>query len=194
MIATDPDVESAYDGDTAMKRGAMWLAVLTLGFFPISDVLGKEVRKMDGLKISSPQFAHNGSIPAKYTCDGADTSPHLKIEGVPRGAKALALIVDDPDAPAGTWVHWVVWGIPPETGEIGENAVPAGAVQGRNDWGRNSYGGPCPPSGSHRYFFKLFALDTVLTLGAATTKKDLERAMEGHVIARAELIGVYKRK
>jgi Raf kinase inhibitor-like YbhB/YbcL family protein len=194
MTATDPTPVKAYDGEAAMRRGATWLAVLALGLFPVSGVLGKGVRKMDGLKIFTHQFAHNGSIPVKYTCDGADASPPLKISGVPGGAKTLALIVDDPDAPAGTWVHWVVWNIPVDTSEVGEKAVPSGAVQGRNDWGRNDYGGPCPPSGSHRYFFKLYALDAVLTLGAATTKKDLERAMEGHVIGRAELIGVYKRK
>ncbi len=183
-----------HDRDGAVKKWVTWLALLALGLFPLPGVLGKEVRKMDGLKISSPQFAHNESIPAKYTCDGADASPPLKIEGVPGGTKALALVVDDPDAPAGTWVHWVVWDIPPETGEIRENSVPAGASQGKNDWGRNSYGGPCPPSGSHRYFFKLYALDATLNLGADTTKKGLEKAMEGHVIARAELIGVYKRR
>lgn len=173
---------------------AIWLVMLILGVFSASGAIGKEVRKMGELKISSTAFAHNGNIPAKYTCDGSNGSPPLKVENVPAGAKSLALIVDDPDAPAGTWVHWVAWNIPPATGEIGENALPAGAEQGKNDWGRNSYGGPCPPSGTHRYFFKLYALDAPLRLGSATTKKDLERAMEGHIIARAELIGLYKRQ
>lgn len=149
---------------------------------------------MGALKISSPAFAHNGSIPAKYTCDGADTNPPLRIENVSGGAKSLALIVDDPDAPAGTWVHWVVWNIPAATGEIGENSVPPGAEQGKTDFGRNVYGGPCPPSGTHRYFFKLYALNATLDLGPATTRKGLEKAMEGHVIDRAELVGVYKRR
>jgi Raf kinase inhibitor-like YbhB/YbcL family protein len=170
------------------------LLMVAIGVFPVSGAFGKEMRKMDGLKIASPAFAHEGSIPARYTCDGADASPPLTIEGVPAGARALALIVDDPDAPAGTWVHWVVWNIPPETREIGEHAVPAGAAQGRNDWGRNSYGGPCPPSGSHRYFFKLYALDAPLALGAATTKRELERAMKGHIIGQAETVGVYARR
>lgn len=170
------------------------LLILALGIFTAAGAIAKEGRKMADLKIASPAFAHNGSIPAKYTCDGGDAIPPVIMENVPAGARSLALIVDDPDAPAGTWVHWVVWNIPAATGEIRENSVPAGASQGKNDWGRNSYGGPCPPSGTHRYFFKLYALDATLNLGADTTKKGLERAMEGHVIARAELIGVYKRR
>jgi Raf kinase inhibitor-like YbhB/YbcL family protein len=149
---------------------------------------------MGTLKISSTAFSHNGMIPPKYTCDGQDLSPQLAIDGVPENAKSLALIVDDPDAPAGTWVHWLVWNIDPKTGNIAEGAVPAGAQQGRNDFRRPDYGGPCPPSGTHRYFFKLYALDTVLTLGRGATKADLERSMQGRIIARAELIGLYRRK
>src|SRR6266568_2267554 len=132
-------------------------------------------KKMDTLKITSPAFAHNGTIPAAFTCDGADSMPPLAIGGVPQKAKSLALIMDDPDAPVGTWVHWVAWNIAPQTTEIIEHSVPAGAVQGRNSWGRNSYGGPCPPSGTHRYFFKLYALDASLFHDAATTEKGLER-------------------
>ncbi len=177
-----------------MRWGAILLSALALGIFLVSGATGKEGGKMSDMKISSPAFAHNGSIPAKYTCDGEDKSPPLVIGNVPSGAKSLALIVDDPDAPAGTWVHWVLWNIPPATSELGENAFPPGALQGKNSWGKNLYGGPCPPSGSHRYFFKLYALDATLDLGPATTKKELERAMEKHIVARAELTGVYKRQ
>lgn len=173
---------------------AVVLLMLALVVFTVSGAMGKEGRKMGELKISSPAFAQNGEIPAKYTCDGADLSPPLQIENVPGGAKSLALIVDDPDAPAGTWAHWVVWNIPAATSRIGENAVPPGAGQGKTDFGRNNYGGPCPPSGTHRYFFKLYVLNALLDLGPATTKKGLERAMEGHVIAKAELIGLYGKR
>ncbi len=170
------------------------LLVLALGVFIAVAADGKERSKMPELKISSPAFAHQGSIPARYTCDGGDASPPLVVENVPAGARSLALIVDDPDAPAGMWVHWVLWNIPASTREIHEDSVPAGGVQGKNDWGRNRYGGPCPPSGTHRYFFKLYALDTALNLDAVANKKSLERAMAGHVLARAELVGTYRRR
>lgn len=149
---------------------------------------------MGELKITSEAFTDKGTIPAKYTCDGQDVSPPLAFDAVPAGTRSLALIVDDPDAPVGTWVHWVLWNIPPETRAVGENSVPAGALQGKNDWKRNSYGGPCPPSGSHRYFFRLYALDATLELGPSTTKADLERAMAGHILARGELMGSYRRR
>jgi Raf kinase inhibitor-like YbhB/YbcL family protein len=149
---------------------------------------------MDTLKLSSPAFKHNESIPSKYTCDGADVNPPLVIENVPPGTKSLALIVDDPDAPAGTWVHWVLWNIDPATKEIRENAVPSGALQGINDFRKSDYGGPCPPSGTHRYFFKLYALEMMLSLGPKTKKAELERAMKGHIVAQGELLGLYKRK
>jgi Raf kinase inhibitor-like YbhB/YbcL family protein len=149
---------------------------------------------MSDFMIKSPAFATNGFIPARYTCDGGDINPPLEIYNVPAEAKSLALIVDDPDAPIGMWVHWVVWNIDPATREIAEDQVPRNAVQGKNDWKRNSYGGPCPPSGVHRYFFKLYALDTRLNLGIGTTKKDLEKAMNRHILASAELIGLYKRR
>jgi Raf kinase inhibitor-like YbhB/YbcL family protein len=153
-----------------------------------------EAGTMSTLTIASPAFKHNGSIPEKYTCDGADLNPPLVIEGAPPGAKSLALIVDDPDAPRGTWVHWVVWGMDPKTKEIKEESVPAGAKQGMNDFRKRNYGGPCPPSGTHRYFFKLYALDIAPELGPDTTKAALEKAMTGHILAQAELIGLYKRK
>lgn len=145
-------------------------------------------------RIESPAFVHNGVIPSAYTCDGAGTSPPLEVGGVPPGTKSLALIVEDPDAPAGIWVHWVMWGIPPGTREIAAGTAPPGAVQGTNDWKKRGWGGPCPPSGTHRYVFRLFALNTVPALGSAAGKKELERAMEGHILARGELIGLYGRK
>ena len=149
---------------------------------------------METLNLSSVAFKHNGLIPSKYTCDGADINPPLMMENVPQTAKSLALIVDDPDAPAGTWVHWVLWNISPSTKDIRENTIPQGAEQGMTDFRKRSYGGPCPPSGTHRYFFKLYALDTTLSLGPETTKASLEKAIKGHIVAQSELIGLYKRK
>lgn len=149
---------------------------------------------MSTLTLSSPAFQQNGHIPEKYTCDGADVNPALIIEDVPTGTKSFALIVDDPDAPSRTWVHWVVWNVRPDTREIKEGSSPSGASQGMTDFGQRAYGGPCPPSGTHRYFFKLFALDTMLSLAADSTKAALEKAMKGHILDRSELLGVYARK
>ncbi len=149
---------------------------------------------MTTLTITSPAFKNGELIPSKFTCDGADISPALAIGNVPPEAKSLALIMDDPDAPGGMWVHWVVWNIDPATREIPEDSVPAGARLGRNDFRQTPYGGPCPPSGTHRYFFKLYALDTRLELAAGTDKAGLEKAMKGHVLAQAELMGKFKRK
>ena len=145
------------------------------------------------MKLTSPAFQHQQRIPAKYTCDGQDISPPLHIAEAPEAAESLVLIMDDPDAPSGTWVHWTVWNMDPKTSEIGENSGPPGAAQGMTDFHRPGYGGPCPPSGTHRYFFKLYALDTKLNLPAKTDKSALEKAMEGHILARAELVGLYSR-
>ncbi len=149
---------------------------------------------MAAMTISSPAFKNGELIPSKFTCDGTDVSPALTISNVPPEAKSLALIMDDPDAPGGMWVHWVVWGIDPKTREIAENSVPRGARQGMNDFRKTPYGGPCPPSGTHRYFFKLYALDTLLDPGPNATKTALEKAMKGHVVGQTELMGKYKRK
>lgn len=149
---------------------------------------------MAEFKISTPAFENNGTIPVRYTCDGPDVNPPLRIENAPPAAKSLVLIVDDPDAPRGLWVHWLAWNIPPEISEIKENSVPKGAVQGMNDFRKHIYGGPCPPSGTHRYFFKLYALDTMLTIGNHSEKPDLEKAMKGHVIAETQIMGRYSRK
>jgi hypothetical protein len=149
---------------------------------------------MAQLQISSPAFDHQKAMPARFTCDAQDVNPPLQISNVPAGTTSLALILYDPDAPAGMWVHWVLWNISPETREISENSVPAGAVQGLNDWKKNRYGGPCPPSGTHRYFFRIYALDTTLNLAPTTTKAGLERAIQAHIMATGELMGTYRRR
>ncbi|MBU0694186.1 MAG: YbhB/YbcL family Raf kinase inhibitor-like protein [Candidatus Omnitrophica bacterium] len=143
------------------------------------------------MRITSPEFEHNGIIPKKFTCQGDDVNPALSIEGIPEGTKSLALIVDDPDAPMGTWVHWVVFDIPVASG-IDEGSIPG--KQGINDFRRKDYGGPCPPSGTHRYFFKIYALDRELNLKEGISKKELESAMQAHILEKAELIGLYKKQ
>ena len=145
------------------------------------------------MKITSPAFAPNESIPSKYTCDGTDLIPPLTFDDVPAGTAALALVVDDPDAPRGTWDHWVVWDIPPDARGVQEGKEPQGTA-GKNGWGRNDWGGPCPPDREHRYFFRLYALDAKLGLAAGSSKHALLRAMKRHVLAEAELVGRYDRK
>jgi Raf kinase inhibitor-like YbhB/YbcL family protein len=176
-----------------VKRSLAASAVILASLFILSSVRGED-RTMNDLQLSSPAFSHNGMIPAKFTCDGADASPPLAIGGVPERAASLTLIVDDPDAPARTWAHWVVWNVEPRTRGFPEGGVPRGARQGTNDFGKRRYGGPCPPSGTHRYFFKLYALDAALELADGATKAQVEEAMRGHVVAQAELIGLYRRK
>jgi Raf kinase inhibitor-like YbhB/YbcL family protein len=153
--------------------------------------------------IESPAFAANGEIPSKYTCEGDDVSPPLRWSGVPPSAKSLALVVDDPDAPdprapQRVWVHWVVYDLPPSTQALAEGAkgaeLPPTAKVGKNDWGRAAWGGPCPPIGRHRYFFKLYALDTALPELRAPTKAALEDAMQGHVVGEAQLVGTYEKR
>ena len=146
---------------------------------------------MGELKVTSSALEHKGLIPRKYTCDGTDVNPPLNIDGLPEGTASLVLIVDDPDAPMGTWDHWVVWNIPPVQ-EIEEDSVPG--VEGLNDFRKHSYGGPCPPSGTHRYFFKVYALDTKLVLSPNSRKKDVERAMKGRILAKGEIVGLYSRR
>lgn len=142
------------------------------------------------LKVSSTAFQNEGMIPLKYTCDGTNINPPLDVEHIPEEAKCLALIVDDPDAPVGTWVHWVVWNIP-VTHHIKENEIYG--IEGLNDFQQHHYGGPCPPSGTHHYYFKVYALDALLDLPVNATKEKLEKAMSEHIIAFGELIGLYKR-
>jgi Raf kinase inhibitor-like YbhB/YbcL family protein len=145
------------------------------------------------MEIESPVFKSNKLIPSKYTCDGENVNPPLIISHVPENAKSLVLIVDDPDASRGTFVHWTVWNIDSHIKEIKENSRPQNAVEGRTDFGRSGYGGPCPPSGTHRYFFKLFALNTTLDIGTSTEAADLEREIEDNILAKAQLVGLYRR-
>lgn len=152
------------------------------------------------LTITSASFSHNGEIPVRHTCDGEDISPALRFSGLPEGTVSLALIVDDPDAPDPaapkmTWVHWVLYNIPVSTVSLeeGVKTLPADSREGLNDWKRAGYGGPCPPIGRHRYFFKLYTLDTILPDLAHPSKAMLEQAMQGHIIGRAELIGTFQR-
>jgi Raf kinase inhibitor-like YbhB/YbcL family protein len=145
------------------------------------------------MKITSSAFREGGNIPSQFTCDGADSSPPLQIAEIPSGAKSLALIVDDPDAPSGLFTHWMVWNISPQTNTIAEGSTPKG-VHGTNDFGKSGYGGPCPPSGTHRYYFKIFALDGELNLPPGTKRSQLDAAMKGHVVAQGELMGRYSRK
>ncbi len=147
----------------------------------------------ENMKIASSVFEAYQLIPPKYTCDGEDINPPLTIEGIPAKAKSLALIVDDPDSPSENWVHWLVWNIDPQTKEIKENSVPLNAVLGINDFNKLEYGGPCPGSGTHRYSFRIYALDNVLNLEQRAGKSALEKAMAGHIIGQAELIGEYGR-
>ncbi len=146
------------------------------------------------LTLSSPDFDDNSLIPAQFTCEGANVAPTLVWQDPPANTKSLALIMDDPDAPHGTWVHWVLFNIPPDTKQLSaKNQAPQGAVSGANSWGNSGYGGPCPPSGTHRYFFKLYALDVTLPLSVKATKQDLTTAMQDHILASAQLVGLYKK-
>lgn len=148
------------------------------------------------MEISSSAFTHKGIIPSQYTCEGAGISPSLKWGGVPAAAKSLALICDDPDAPKGTWTHWVIYNMPPKTTGLEENvqSLPLGTKAGANSWGKNEYGAPCPPSGEHRYFFTLYALDTMLEAAQMLDSKSLKQAMKGHILAQTELMGRYSKK
>ena len=146
------------------------------------------------MKITSSAFQQGGTIPEKFSKNGQNVNPELRIEGVPAEAKSLALIVDDPDAPVGLFTHWLVWNIDPKTAEIAENSVPKGAIQGTNDFPGNGYDGPQPPSGTHRYYFKIFALDRMLDLKSGAKRREEDAAMRGHVIAQGELMGRYSKK
>jgi Raf kinase inhibitor-like YbhB/YbcL family protein len=167
---------------------AIWfaLAIFLGGIFNMNAA--------SSIPITSSAFQPGADIPAKFTCNGTNVSPGLQISGVPNDAKSLVLIVDDPDAPRGLFTHWIVWNIDPKTTTIPENSAPAGAMQGTNDFGKRSYGGPCPPSGTHRYFFKLFVLDTKLDLKPSARRAELDAAMHGHVLGQGELMARYSHK
>jgi len=184
----------------ATMPGLLLLTNVTVLPVPRSDPAGSSSAAK--MTLTSPAFQANGSIPAQYTCDSKGTSPPLAWSGVPTSAKSLALIVDDPDAPdpkapTTTWVHWVLYDVPPSaTGlpeDVGATSLPPGTRDGKNDWKKTGYGGPCPPVGQHRYFFKLYALDTVLPDLHGPDKAQLEKAMHGHIVAQAQLIGRYAR-
>jgi Raf kinase inhibitor-like YbhB/YbcL family protein len=179
---------------------AAWL--LLAGFLMTDNadaVLAKPKPSQTTMQLTSTAFKEGEPIPAKYTCDDKDVSPPLKWSGAPSGTRSFALIADDPDAPGGTWVHWVAYDLPADMSELPENVaknqyIDGKARQGLNDFRRLGYGGPCPPPGkSHRYFFKLYALDTVLDLKPGQTKQAVEAAMAGHVLAQAQLVGTYQR-
>jgi hypothetical protein len=181
----------------ARMRLRVVLLLLTVGTAASSAAKGSKMH------ISSSAFAEKAAIPAKFTCQGANVSPPLTFAEVPAGTKSLALIVDDPDAPdpaapKTTWVHWVLYNLPPATPGLAEAvataALPPGTREGTNDWKKTGYGGPCPPIGRHRYFHKLFALDTVLPDLGSPSKAALMKAMEGHVLAQADLVGTYQKK
>jgi Raf kinase inhibitor-like YbhB/YbcL family protein len=159
----------------------------------------EEKSRSMAISVSSSAFKEGDMIPAKYTCDGNDVSVTLRWTGVPEGTKSIALISDDPDAPAGTWVHWVMWNIPPAVCELAEGVspksqLPDGSRQGISDFGRPGYGGPCPPGGTHRYYFRVYALDAMLDLPDSARKADLVEAMKGHILAEGQLMGKYSRR
>jgi hypothetical protein len=179
----------------------MALAITACGCKPTNGpgAASEERSQPMAISVSSSAFPEGGMIPAKYTCDGNDVSPPLKWTGVPEGTKSQALVSNDPDAPVGTWVHWVMWNIPPSVQELPENVppkpeLPDGSRQGISDFRRPGYGGPCPPSGVHRYYFRIYALDTVLDLPGSTRKADLVKAMKGHILAEGQLMGKYSRR
>ena len=168
-----------------MRKFLIWI-------FAVTVVWGMSLSSEAQMRLSSPDFVDNGLIPRTFSCQGEDVNPALNISDVPKTAQSLALIVDDPDAPMGTWVHWVVFDIPVSMSRIERDSVPG--IEGANDFGRLNWGGPCPPSGTHRYFFKLYALDKKMDLGGSwVTKKSLLDSMEGHVLAEAQTIGLYKK-
>jgi hypothetical protein len=168
--------------------------MLITGAAAVGGQAAKGGRSM-AFTLQTKSFAAGGEIPRKYTCSGEDVSPELSWSEPPAGTQSLALIMDDPDAPVGTFTHWGAYDLPPQTRQLAEGAtLPGEARQGRNDFGRTGYGGPCPPPGKpHRYYFKLYALDTKLNLKSGASKADLERAMKGHILAQAEIMGTFKR-
>ncbi len=180
-----------------------WLAALLAAAVWLAGSAAPKGAAAMAFTLGSDSFAANGEIPARHTCEGRDVSPHLAWSGAPEGTRSFALIVDDPDAPDPraprmTWVHWVLYNLPAGASElpadVAPDDLPDGTREGLNDWKRTGYGGPCPPIGRHRYFHKLYALDTVLPDLGAATKDRLEEAMQGHVLGRAELVGTYQKR
>lgn len=168
--------------DRRIRGGAAAICLVAIGLW---------VESAAAMTLTSPAFKAGEPIPRRYTCQGKDVSPPLTIQDIPEGTRSLALIVEDPDAPNGLWVHWVVYNISPRTA-MAEGDIPG--QQGRNDFGRTAYGGPCPPWGEHRYFFRLWALDTVLPADPRMTRDHLLKRMQGHVLAESVLMGVYRKQ
>lgn len=191
-------MSSLIRNDAALRR--MAVAALLAAVLPV--MAGDRKQEGRNMMLTSTVFFQGGTIPQRYTCDGSDLSPPLAWSGLPAGTKSLVLIVDDPDAPDPaapkmTWVHWVLYNLPPIAGELPEGVpakvLPPGTLQGVNDWQRTGYGGPCPPVGRHRYFFKLYALDVVLPDLGKPAKAVVEKTMQGHILGHAELMGQYQR-
>jgi Raf kinase inhibitor-like YbhB/YbcL family protein len=177
-----------------MKKGLIIFLIIVCSSIAFWFAQKNNLFYNSNMQITSSQFKNGGEIPSLYTCDGSGFNPPLIFKDVPKDAKSLALIVDDPDAPSGTWDHWVMWNILPNTKEITENGTPMGAITGKNSWPANKYGAPCPPNGSHRYYFKLYALDIMLNLPLNSNSSDLQEAIKGHTLAEAELMGRYQKK
>lgn len=189
-----------------MKYRNLIIIILLIGFFGSAILLVNSGKKqpvkedqkitqkkiISVMKLTSTAFSHNQSLPDKYSCKGAGINPPLTFNDIPVSAKSLVLTLTDPDAPIGTFIHWLIWNIDPKTSEIAENSIPPNTIQGKNTTGSTSFIAPCPPSGTHHYIFTLYALDTVLSLPSSTDKTGLDKAMEGHILDRAELIGLYK--
>lgn len=169
------------------------IVILAIIYFALTKQRSENF-SFKNMKISSPNFSNNEFIPVDFTCDGKDINPEIHINEIPENALSLVLIVDDPDAPMGVWTHWTVWNIAPQTKIIKQGSLPEGAVEGITSFGKTGWGGPCPPQGKpHRYFFKIFALDKKLDLSSSAFRNDLEKAMEGHILDKAEFFGLYKR-
>ncbi len=180
-------------GIEKVKKMLLNFLSIFLPMFISKDIV---MAQQQSLKLHSPAFQHEGEIPSKYTCRGEDVSLPLSWEGVPKGTKSFALIMEDPDAPAGTWVHWVIFNIPPDVKKLEENirTLSAGAKEGINSWSKLGYRGPCPPHGEHRYFIRFWALDTILDLPKGATSRDVRNAIQEHILGSAEFMGKYGKK
>lgn len=176
-----------------MRRSVVPVVLSLVLIFYLPFALAGDAPETGALKLTSPVFENNSPLPPRYTCDRENINPPLSIRNVPQGTKSLALLLDDQDAPRGSYVHWIVWNIDPETKDIKEDSVPENAVEGTNDFKKRNYGGPCPPTRAHRYVFKLYALDIRLSLENSSTKAALEKAMKGHILAQTQLLTSYKK-
>lgn len=167
------------------------LLVLPIIFVTYKSKLSNNTKQISNMKLTSPAYKEGEHIPPQFTCKGKNVSPSLLISDVPQGTQSLALILEDPDAPFTTYTHWLLWNISPTTSTITENSIPIGSITGTTSFGDQKYGGPCPPSGSHRYVFKLFALDTTLTAPPEARSEDLEKIMQGHILGQTSLTGIF---